>query len=113
MNKEPGRWTKKSAFVMPPIPQSLGIDPILGALLHCAAFLELSDDEAVDPDAAVEAMENVSVYLTALPERRVDEFRIALAELVRHGRKDGFPEELLTFLVEFLENMGVGDEDDE
>ena len=51
---------------MPVIPESLGVDPVLAALIHVAAFLELSGDDAVHPDWAVEALEYVAHYLHRL-----------------------------------------------
>ena len=53
MNEGPGEWVDKEAFVMPLLPESLDVDPQFAALFHMAAFLELSGDEAVDPDWAV------------------------------------------------------------
>ena len=38
-------------------------DAYLAALLDCIAFLELSDDATVDPDAAVRQMESVAHLL--------------------------------------------------
>lgn len=65
-------WVRKDAFVMPLLPPDLGVDPLVAALLHVTAFLELSGDDAVDPDWAVEALEHVGHYLetaTARPHR--------------------------------------------
>jgi hypothetical protein len=112
MTKTPGRWVKKSAFVMPLFPDSIQVDPVLAALVHCAAFLELSEDGAVDPDAAVEAMEHVSAYLSRLPEDRAGELRAALTRLAQHSRKQGGPDELQAFLDDFVENLGVADDDE-
>ena len=39
------------------------MENIVRALLHTAAFLELSGDESVDPDAAVQALEQMSQHL--------------------------------------------------
>jgi hypothetical protein len=63
MAESPGEWVHKHAFVMPLLPASLRVDPAFAALLHVTAFLELSGDEAVDPDRAVEAMEQIAHYL--------------------------------------------------
>lgn len=104
-----GRWVKKSAFVMPLIPESVPIDPSILALLHCAAFLELSEDEAVDPDAAVEAMEHVAAYLQRLPPAQIKAFRAALAQLDKYGAKQRFPKDLREYLRDFLDNSGVGE----
>lgn len=62
----PGKWVKKAAFAMPLVPESLRVDPYIAAVVQTVAFLELSDEEAVNPDAAIEAIENVSAYLGRL-----------------------------------------------
>src|SRR5262245_2697064 len=81
------RWVKKDAFVMPILPESLRVDPLVAGFLHMLAFLELSGDDTVDPDWAVEAMEHVGFYLERLPPDR----RAALEEQVgwvaAHARK--------------------------
>lgn len=59
MADDAGEWVEKDAYVMPELSASLGIDPVVAALLHTTAFLELPGDSAVDPDGAVEAMESV------------------------------------------------------
>lgn len=100
----PGQWVKKTAFAMPLVPESLGIDPYITAVLHSAAFLEISDDDAVDPDAAIEAMESVSAYLQRLPSDRQQALRAALARLSAYGR-------LFDFLDGFFETSGPGGED--
>jgi hypothetical protein len=98
---------------MPLFPETVQVDPILAALVHCTAFLELSEDDAVDPDAAVEAMEHVSAYLSRLPEDRVAELRAALTQLAQHTRKQGGPEDLQAFLDDFVENLGLTEADDD
>ena len=105
----PGRWVKKLAFVMPPLPDTLDIDPYLAALLHCAAFLELSEDDAVDPDAAVEVMESITIYLQRVPEEQVADLRNALQRISEHGRRAGYPPALVDFIDGFVENFGVAD----
>jgi hypothetical protein len=46
----PVEWVKKHAWVMPLLPASLRVDPVLAALLSLTAFMELSSDDVVDPD---------------------------------------------------------------
>src|SRR5262245_31529763 len=48
--KGPVLWLPKGAFVMPVLPRTLKVDPLLAALLHTMSFLEFSDDGTVDPD---------------------------------------------------------------
>jgi len=83
----PGEWVNDGAFVMPMLPASLRIDPILAGLLHVAAFLELSGDEMIDPDRAVEAMEHISHYLHQLPTEREQALREQVSRVADHARK--------------------------
>jgi hypothetical protein len=104
----PGRWVDKTAFVMPVLPAELDIDPVLAALLHCMAFLELSEDDTVDPDWAVEAMEYVAGYLQRLPAGRIGAIGEQLAAVGAYGREHGAPSAFIDFVDHFLENCGVG-----
>ncbi len=105
-------WIEKIAYVMPPLPTSLRVDPIVSALLHVAAFLELSVDEAVDPDSAVEAMEHVGFYLGRLPARRIGAIREQLDRVAAHAQAEGWGEEAIEFFTEFMENFGLSGEED-
>ena len=103
----PGRWVRKTAFVMPLIPADLRVDPVVAALLHCTAFLELSGDEDVDPDWAVEAMEHVATYLQRLPPERIGAVSDQLASVRAYAEQQGAPQEFLEFVDGFLANFGV------
>jgi hypothetical protein len=92
---------------MPVIPPHLNIDPVLAGLVHCMAFLELSGDDAVDPDWAVEAMEHVAHYLQRLGEAEAQRVGEQLAIAAEHARSQGLPDELVEFLASFSENCGV------
>ncbi len=106
----PGEWVPKGVAVMPLIPEELGVNPLLLAVLHATVFLDGSEDDVVDPDAAVEAMEYVATYLQRLsgPElRRVQE---DLHALTAFARQENWPKEHIQFFKEFLKNYGVGEE---
>jgi hypothetical protein len=105
-------WVEKDAFVMPELPATLKVDPLLAALLHMAAFLELSGDELVDPDWAVEAMEHVGYYLQRLPADRFEAIRSQTAKVARHARNGKWPPDAVEFLEQFMENFGVGEADE-
>ena len=111
--KGPGKFVEKEAFVMPEIPAELGIDPLLAGVLHTMTFLELSDDETVDLDWAVEAMEHVAYYLQRMPEGQVAEVKGQLDRLLEHARKKKQPSEFVAFIESFLEAAGVIDEEAE
>ena len=107
-SKGPVRWVAKTAFVMPVLHDSLGIDPLLSGLLHCMSFLELSGDEDRDPDWAVEAMEHVALYLQRVTAS--DHARIAeqLTRIVQWSEARGEPQAFTSFVRDFLSNAGVG-----
>ena len=106
----PGKWLPKAAFVMPEVPASLGVDPLVLAVVHADVFLQLSEDEAVDPDAAVEASESVGAYLRRLPKGRTDAFKSDIRKLAAYARKQKWPEEAVGFIEDYWENA-VGDEE--
>ena len=107
--EDPVHWVDKAAFVMPVIPPALRIDPILAALLHCMSFLELSGDDAVDPDWAVEAMEHVASYLQRLPGEEIAAIARQLADVSAYARKQGAPSTFVEFIDGFLGAYGVGE----
>ncbi len=100
-------------LMMPSVPESLGIDPLLLALLHTTAFLDFSDDDTVEPEAANEALERVEQYVQRLPDERVSALQADLEKLEEHATQAGWPEDMIDFVRDFLYNCGIGDEDDE
>jgi hypothetical protein len=103
----PGEWVDKDAFVLPLIPEELGVEPQFAALLHAAAFLELSGDGAVDPDWAVEALEHIAHYLLRLPGPEVERLGAQLAKLATFGQTNGWSEDVVEFIQSFFEACGV------
>jgi hypothetical protein len=108
----PGEWIEKGAFVMPALPAALKVDPTLAALLHVAAFLELSADDVVDPDSAVKAMEHVGHYLAQLPAGQLETVRAQVGRVAKFARKQKWGEDAVDYFDEFLDNSGLGDDDD-
>jgi hypothetical protein len=100
----------KPSFTMPIIPETLNIDPLLLAVLHADAFLQLSEDEAVDPDAALEASEHIGHYLGRVPAERVAIIKGNLEQLAAYGRKQKWPEDAIEFISDYWENA-VGDDE--
>ena len=95
---------------MPVLPKALKIDPILASLLHTMAFLELSDDETVDLDWAVEAMEHVAFYIQRLTDEQIEQTDEQLKRIAAYAKKKKMPKEFVDLAQDFLENCGVGDE---
>jgi hypothetical protein len=101
-----------SVYVMPTVPKSLGVDPVLASLLHVMAFLELSGDDVVDPDSAVQAMECVAHYLQGIPADRVDGIRKQIDRVTDRAHRNDWGPEAIDFFANFLENAGVGMEEE-
>lgn len=112
MAEEHLEFVPKGSAVMPQIPAELGVHPLLLAVLHAVIFLDGSDDEVVDPDAAVEALEYVAYYLQRLGGedlRRVQEDMHALAGF---ARQEKWPKQHIRFFKEFLSNCGIGEKEE-
>src|SRR5437879_312767 len=110
MAKEPGEWVPKGAAVLPEIPAELGVNPIFLAVLHAVVFLEGSEDDIVDPDAAVEAMEYIGMYLQRLNAPELQRMREDMQTLAAFAKQEKWPKEQIRFFNEFMENFGVGEE---
>jgi hypothetical protein len=108
---EPEPEGEETSGFLPPIPAELEIDPLLAAVLHCAAFLDLSEDDVIDPDAAVATLEHVGLYVGRLAEGRVAELQGQLDRLAAWGKEHDWPEEAVEFTARFLYNCGVGDDE--
>lgn len=97
---------------LPVIPEELGIDPVLLGLLHTAAFLDLADDDSVDPEFAGDVLEHVGLYIQRLGPERASEIEAQLEKLGKHAADSGWPPHLREFVSDFLYNCGIGDEED-
>jgi hypothetical protein len=73
------------------------------------SFLELSGDDAVGPDWAVEAMEHVASYLQRLPEEEIAAIARQLADVSAYARRQGAPSTFVEFIDGFLGAYGVGE----
>jgi hypothetical protein len=98
---------------LPEIPAELGVDPLLAALLQCAAFLDLGDDTVVDSVQADEVLEHVGMYVQRLPPERVDEIEQQLRRVREHAEKAGWPEPITAFVGDFLYSCGIGEDESE
>jgi hypothetical protein len=110
MSTGPGEWFRSDAFTMPVLPDDLQVDPVLAALLHAASFLELSGDESVHPDRAVDVLEHLHMYLARLDGSRVHEIRNQFERICSFGKAEGWSEEYLEFIREFTSDLESGDE---
>lgn len=112
MAEGPGEWVPKGSAVMPEIPAELGVHPLLLAVLHAVVFLEGSEDDVVDPDAAMEAMEYMAAYLQRLGGVELRRVREDLHALAAFARQEKWPKEHVLFFEEFLSNEGIGEQEE-
>lgn len=83
------RWVRKDAFVMPVLPESLEVEPIVAAILHTAAFLELSGSETVfDPDGATEVANEARRYFLRLPPERLASVSNQIQRVAEHAKRE-------------------------
>lgn len=107
MSEDHDEWVEKNAYVMPALPTSLHVDGVLAALIHVASFLELSGDDVVDPDFAVEAMEHVGLYLGRLTAQQIAAIREQLDRIAAYAQAEDWDQEVVEFLTDFIENFGL------
>jgi hypothetical protein len=112
MADEPGDEVPTGASVLPEIPEELGVHPLLLAVLHAVVFLDGSEEDIVDPEAAVEALEYLATYLQRLQERDLQRVREDLQTLVGFAKQEKWPKEHIRFFKEFLRHFGVSEEEE-
>lgn len=98
---------REGRYVLPALPEKLGIDPLLAALLHLASFVELSGEEVLDFDWSLEASEHVRYYLldrmSAEKRAELREQLKVIASFVRRKQKDAEADQ---FIREFVDEFG-------
>jgi hypothetical protein len=95
------------AAVFPLIPGELGVNPLLLAAIHALVFLAGSDDEIVNPDAAVEAVETMALYLQRLDGDSLTRVREDLACLTSYAKQADWPKQTIRALANLLSDCGV------
>jgi hypothetical protein len=110
MADEPERQVPEGAAVFPLIPPELGVDPLLLAVLHAIVFLDGSEQDVVNADAAGEALEYLATYLQRLEGPQLQRVREDLETLAAYARSEQWPKQQVRFLKEFLTDHGVGEE---
>jgi len=102
----------EGAAVFPLIPPELGVHPLLLAVLHAVVFFDGSEDTVVDSAAAGEALQYLAGYLQRL---RGPDLRRAcedMACLAAHARGQKWPKQQVQFLKTFLDDYGIGAEEE-
>jgi hypothetical protein len=96
------------AAVLPEIPAELNIHPLLLAVLHATVFLDGSEDEVVDPDAAAEAMEYMANYLQRLQGAELRRVCEDMDVLTSYAKDQDWPKSQVRFFKEFQSTFGIG-----
>lgn len=92
---------------MPLIPEELHIDPRTLAILHGVSFLELSGDDTVDPDWAVEAMEHMAYYLKRLSPDDITRMNIEMQTIASWAESHHLSPQFINLVRHFLEYLGL------
>ena len=103
----PSEEVPEGAAVFPVIPEELGIHPLLLVALHAVVFFDGSDAAVVNDAAANESLNYIAGYMQRLKGADLKRIREDMACLLAYGRKEGWPQEELQFLQEFLREYGV------
>jgi hypothetical protein len=102
----------EGAAVFPLIPPELGVHPLLLAVLHATIFLAGSDDDVLDARAAEEALEYMAGYLQRLDGPQLEQVREDLLCLTAYARQEKWPKQLVRTVQKFLEDYGVGTQEE-
>lgn len=89
------------------------MSPLLLALLHAAAFLDLSEDRSVDPEAAGAVLGRIGLYVQRLDDDSIEALANDLEDLETYARGAGWPEPAIEFVASFLQHCGFELQTDE
>jgi hypothetical protein len=107
MSADPERDVPEGAAVFPVIPAELGIDPLLLAVLHALVFLDGSEEDILQPEAADEALDHIAGYLQRLTGAQLQRMREDLDCLASHAGQQKWPKAQQRFLKDFLTTFGI------
>src|SRR5437868_14417883 len=97
------------AAVFPLIPEALGVNPLLLAVVHVAVFLSGSSEEVIHPAAADEALDRLAEYLQRLAGPQLRQVREEMDALARFARQEKWPKAMIRALASLLEVCGIDD----
>jgi hypothetical protein len=108
MSADPERDVPEGAAVFPVIPPELGVDPLLLAVLHALVFLDGSEEDIVQADAAEEALDRLAGYLQRLTGPQLQKVREDLDTLAAFARRQGWPKSQARFIKDLPAVYGIG-----
>jgi hypothetical protein len=111
MPDSPEREVPDGSAVFPLIPAELDIHPLLLATLHAVVFFDGSDESVINDAAADEGLQYIATYLQRLKGPELRRIREDVETLLDFARQEKWPEEEMHFLRSFLNDYGVGAEE--
>jgi hypothetical protein len=82
------------------------------AVINVAAYLELADESQVDPELALQALEEIAYNLSYASEEEKQSIAEALTDMKAAELESGTRPEMLEFLENFPVSFGLADETD-
>jgi len=98
----------EGAAVFPLIPPELGVHPLLLTVLQAVVFLQGSEADIVNPDAAEEQLEYIAGNLQRLSGAELQRVREDLETLAGFAKEEGWEGDSIQFLKTFLTEFGIG-----
>jgi citrate lyase beta subunit len=80
---------------------------LMKSIVESAAFLSLSGDDAVQPDAAVAQLEQLAATLKEMSQEDRQTFVRYINDLAQQERRAGKDKERIAFLETLPENLGI------
>lgn len=102
-----GDEVPEGAATFPLIPEELGVDPLLLAVLHSTVFLLGSEEAVVDPAAADAVVGRLADYLSRLEGPRLRKAQEDMRCLVGFAKQEKWPRGEVQTLRTFLSDMGA------
>ena len=81
------------------------------ALINAAAYLELADESQMNPDLALQALEEIALNLSHCTVQEKEALAEVLADMKSAELEQQTRPEMLDFLDSFLTSFGLDDED--
>lgn len=82
------------------------------ALINAAAYLDLSGEDGLDAEQALQALEELAYSLSHCTEAEKEAIRETLADMKAAEMESGPRPEMLEFLNNFLVSFGLADADE-
>lgn len=82
------------------------------ALVNAAAYLELTGEEGVDPESALQALEEIAYNLSYCTGDEKKALAAVLADMRASELDNGARPEMLDFLDTFLDSFGLAGDDE-